>query len=67
MELWIELTRYIPINDRELRVTAEYYRTDFLKQTIVDIDSDVREVRFYDLIWKIFFEQLSARNGISVN
>ena len=56
-EAWnygLNITRYIPINDRELRVTAEYYRTDFLKQTIVDIDSDVREVRFYDLSGKSF-------------
>jgi outer membrane receptor protein involved in Fe transport len=50
----LNLTRYIPINDRELRITAEYYRTDFLKQTVVDIDSDVREVRFYDLIGKSY-------------
>ncbi len=56
-EAWnygLNLTRYIPINDRELRVTAEYYRTDFLKQTVVDIDAAVREVRFYDLIGKSF-------------
>lgn len=56
-EAWnygLNLTRYISINDRELRVTAEFYRTDFLKQTIVDVDSDVRQVRFYDLNGKSF-------------
>jgi outer membrane receptor for ferrienterochelin and colicin len=56
-EAWnygLNLTRYIPINDRDLRISAEYYRTDFLKQTIVDIDSDIREVRFYDLNGKSF-------------
>ena len=56
-EAWnygLNITRYIPINNRDLRVTAEYYRTDFLKQTIVDIDSDVREVRFHDLSGKSF-------------
>ncbi|MEJ5263368.1 MAG: TonB-dependent receptor [Ignavibacterium sp.] len=56
-EAWnygLNLTRYFSINDRELRMTAEYYRTDFLKQTVVDIDSDVREVRFYDLNGKSF-------------
>ena len=56
-EAWnygMNLTRYIPINGRELRVTAEYYRTDFVKQTVVDIDAAVREVRFYDLIGKSF-------------
>jgi outer membrane receptor protein involved in Fe transport len=56
-EAWnygLNVTRYIHINDRDLRISAEYYRTDFLKQTIVDIDSDIREVRFYDLIGKSY-------------
>lgn len=56
-EAWnygLNLTRYITINDRDLRISAEYYRTDFLKQTIVDIDSDIRQVRFYDLNGKSF-------------
>lgn len=51
-EAWnygLNITRFISVNDRELRVTAEYYRTDFLKQTVVDVDSDVRQVNFYDL------------------
>ncbi|MCU0332916.1 MAG: TonB-dependent receptor [Ignavibacteriaceae bacterium] len=43
------LTRYFSISNRELRITADYYRTDFIKQTVVDIDSDVRQLRFYDL------------------
>ena len=56
-EAWnygLNLTRYISIYDRELRVTAEFYRTDFLKQTVVDVDSDVRQVRFYDLTGKSY-------------
>jgi outer membrane receptor for ferrienterochelin and colicins len=56
-EAWnygLNLTRYIPVNDRDLRITAEYYRTDFLKQTIVDIDSNIREVSFYDLNGKSY-------------
>lgn len=56
-EAWnygLNLTRYFPVNDRDLRITAEYYRTDFLKQTIVDIDSDIRQVRFYNLDGKSY-------------
>jgi outer membrane receptor for ferrienterochelin and colicins len=56
-EAWnygLNITHYFNINDRDLRISAEYYRTDFLKQTIVDIDSDVREVRYYDLAGKSF-------------
>jgi len=48
------LTRFFSINNRELRITADYYRTDFIKQTVVDIDSDVRQVRFYDLDGKSY-------------
>jgi outer membrane receptor for ferrienterochelin and colicin len=48
------LTRYFSISNRDLRITADYYRTDFIKQTVVDIDSDVRQVRFYDLDGKSF-------------
>lgn len=50
----INLTKYFTISDRELRLTAEYYRTDFIKQTVVDIDSDAREVRIYDLKGKSY-------------
>lgn len=48
------LTRYFSVNNRELRITADFYRTDFIKQTVVDIDSDVRQVRFYDLDGKSY-------------
>ena len=43
------LNRYFTIDNRDLRLTLEYYHTDFVKQTVVDIDSDVRQVRFYNL------------------
>jgi len=37
-----------------LRITADFYRTDFVKQTVIDIDSDARQVRFYDLNGKSY-------------
>lgn len=48
------LTRYFSVNNRDLRITADFYRTDFIKQTVVDIDSDVRQVQFYDLDGKSY-------------
>lgn len=48
------INRYFSINNKDLRVTADFYRTDFIKQTVVDIDSDVRQVRFYDLDGKSY-------------
>jgi outer membrane receptor protein involved in Fe transport len=48
------LTRYISINKRDLRITADFYRTEFVQQTVVDIDSDARQVRFYNLNGKSY-------------
>lgn len=50
----INLTKYFTLFEKDLRVTTEYYRTDFIKQTVIDIDSDTREVRFYDLNGKSY-------------
>lgn len=51
-EAWnygVNLGFYIPINNQELIVNAEWYYTDFQKQLIVDLDSDPHSVLFYDL------------------
>lgn len=48
------LTKYFQIYEKDLRLTAEFYRTDFIKQTVVDIDSDVREVKIYNLLGKSY-------------
>lgn len=56
-EAWnygFNITQYFTIGLRDLRITADFYRTDFIKQTIVDIDSDVRKVMFYNLSGKSY-------------
>ncbi|MFI5237819.1 MAG: TonB-dependent receptor domain-containing protein, partial [Ignavibacteriales bacterium] len=56
-EAWnygFNLTKYFSIDDRDLRITTDFYRTDFLKQTVVDIDADARQIRFYDLNGKSY-------------
>lgn len=45
----LNITRYFMIDGRELRITADYYRTDFQKQVVTDIDTDPGKVLFYDL------------------
>ncbi|HXK80916.1 MAG TPA: TonB-dependent receptor [Bacteroidales bacterium] len=54
------ITQYIPIGNREVTLQAEYYRTEFLNQIVVDIDQNVNQVHFYNLkgesfsnIWQI--------------
>ncbi len=43
------VSAYIPIFGKTLNVNAEYYYTDFLKQVVVDMDSNPHEVAFYNL------------------
>ncbi len=51
-EAWnagINLTGYVPLWDRELRLTGEVYRTSFIKQIVTDLDTDIDRVMFYNL------------------
>ncbi len=41
------ITQYININDKELTVNAEFYRTSFVNQLVVDAE-DVRSIYFYN-------------------
>ena len=43
----------IPISDRLLNITAEYYRTDFVKQIVADFETPGK-VEFYNLDGKSF-------------
>lgn len=45
----LNLTGYVPIGDRDIRLTGEYYRTSFLNQIVTDLDASVDEVHFYNL------------------
>jgi outer membrane cobalamin receptor len=51
-EAWnagINLTGYVPLGGRELRLTGELYRTSFVKQIVTDLDTDIDRVLFYNL------------------
>lgn len=50
----ISITRYETVAGNELRLSAEYFRTDFRNQVVVDLDASVDEVRFYNLVGKSF-------------
>ncbi len=43
------ITQYINIAGKELTLNAEYYRTDFQNQLIVDVDQSSSAVYFYNL------------------
>lgn len=40
---------HIPIKGKDLTLTAEWYRTNFDNQVVVDVDSDPNAVKFYNL------------------
>lgn len=43
------VSTYVPVFGKTLNINAEYYYTDFLKQVVVDMDSNPHEVAF--TIW----------------
>ena len=40
---------HIPIKSEELKLSAEWYYTDFENQVVTDVDSDAHKVSFYNL------------------
>ena len=49
VNLGLNLTQYFTLFERELRISLEYYRTDFINKVVVDIDKNKNEVNFYNL------------------
>ncbi len=45
----INYTKHFELDYREGTFSAEYYRTDFTNQVVVDLDATAREARFYNL------------------
>lgn len=43
------VSTYLPVFGKTLNVNAEFYYTDFLKQVVVDMDSDPHQVAFVNL------------------
>jgi outer membrane receptor protein involved in Fe transport len=56
-EAWnygINITQYVDILGRELTISGEFYRTQFVNQAVVDRDIDDHSVYFYNLDGKSF-------------
>jgi len=54
LNLGVNVTRYFDIAEKELRLSVDYYRTDFQYQVIVDMDSDIDIIRFSALQGKSY-------------
>ncbi len=56
-EAWnygVNITQYVHVWNKELTLSTEFYRTDFINQVVVDLDSDVSKIRFYNLKGKSY-------------
>ena len=56
-EAWnygVNLTQYFDIRGKELTLSADFHRTDFQNQVVVDVDSDVSQIRIYNLNGKSY-------------
>lgn len=61
----LNITHYEMIAGSELRLSAEYYRTDFMNQVVIDLDASVDEVRFYNLDGKSFSNVIQLEAALS--
>lgn len=50
----ISLTGHIPVGQKNIDITVDYFRTDFQNQIIRDTDKDPHKVSFYNLEGKSF-------------
>ncbi len=51
-------------SDRELTLSMDFYRTDFINQVIVDVDRDVSGVYFYNLDGRSYSNSLQAELSV---
>ncbi len=67
-EAWntgISLTGKINLSgNRESHISVDFFRTDFMNQIIGDINSDVHEIRLYNLRGKSYSNSIQAEIGI---
>jgi len=62
-EAWntgLSLAANIPVVNKELKLSGEYFYTNFINQIIVDMDASVDEVRFYNLEGKSYSNVFQA-------
>ena len=59
-------TQYLNIGDRQLTVSLDAHRTSFMNQVVVDLDTSIDEVRFYNLDGESFSYNYQAEVGYEV-
>ena len=57
---------YIPVFNKELSLTGEWYYTNFENQVVIDTDTDVHSVHFYNLNGKSFSHSIQFEASMEV-
>ncbi|MPM68330.1 hypothetical protein SDC9_115262 [bioreactor metagenome] len=57
---------YIPVFNKELSLTGEWYYTNFENQVVIDTDTDVHAVHFYNLDGKSFSHSIQFEASMEV-
>ncbi|NLM92847.1 MAG: TonB-dependent receptor [Bacteroidales bacterium] len=57
------ITRSLTLMGKDASITAEYYRTDFQNQLIVDVDAKLTEARFYNLEGRSYANNVQVEMG----
>ncbi|MBN1463170.1 MAG: TonB-dependent receptor, partial [Paludibacteraceae bacterium] len=68
-EAWnygITATAYIPINKRELTLQGEYFHTNFINQTVSDLDSNPHEVNLINIYKGSFANSIQLEASIEI-
>jgi outer membrane receptor protein involved in Fe transport len=54
------IASYLPLFGKTLNLNVEYYYTDFVRQVVVDMDSDPHQVQFYPLAGRSYSQSFQV-------
>lgn len=62
----LSLQTHIPMFNRELILSGEWYYTDFVNQVVIDTDTDAHQVHFYNLDGKSYANSVQFEANMEV-
>ncbi len=57
----INYTKYIDINQKEMVIAIDYYRTEFTDQVVIDWDKNIHDLHIYNLEGQSFSNSIQAQ------
>lgn len=59
------ITKYLYLNKKKYTVSLDFFRTDFINQIVVDLDTDASAIHFYNLLGKSYSNNYQAELNMS--